>query len=164
MLTTNHKPIVKGTDEGIWRRLHLIAFLVAILATERDVNFRENKLIPEKAGILNWALEGLREYQRLGLAPPSVVVDATKKYRKEMDLVGGWIEECCDQVHDAVVKTTVLYADYAEWANREVGWAMHPVRFGRALTARGYTPVDEVKGAGPGRRGYRGLRLRPSVI
>ena len=23
-VTTNHKPIIKGTDEGIWRRIHLV--------------------------------------------------------------------------------------------------------------------------------------------
>ena len=28
--TTNHKPIVKGSDEGIWRRIMLIPFTVTI--------------------------------------------------------------------------------------------------------------------------------------
>jgi putative DNA primase/helicase len=27
-LTTNHKPIVRGTDKGIWRRMQLIPFTV----------------------------------------------------------------------------------------------------------------------------------------
>ena len=53
-LTTNHKPIVRGTDHGIWRRLHLVPFLVKIEEKERDKHFREKKLAPELSGILNW--------------------------------------------------------------------------------------------------------------
>ena len=54
-LTTNNKPIVKGTDEGIWRRIHLLPFVRVIPAEERDPNFREKMLLPELPGILNWA-------------------------------------------------------------------------------------------------------------
>ena len=56
ILTTQHKPIIKGTDEGIWRRLHLWAFLHTFPKEERDVTFRGRVLMPELPGILNWAL------------------------------------------------------------------------------------------------------------
>jgi P4 family phage/plasmid primase-like protien len=67
VVTTNHKPIVRGIDEGIWRRINLIGFEQTISG---NVNFRAEKLIPELSGILNWMLDGLREYYRIGLAPP----------------------------------------------------------------------------------------------
>jgi putative DNA primase/helicase len=95
-LTTNHKPIVRGTDEGIWRRIHLLPFIKVIPAKERDANFRDKKLLPELPGILNWALDGLKEYQRNGLNPPKVVMDATGEYRQDMDIIGNWIDEQCE--------------------------------------------------------------------
>jgi putative DNA primase/helicase len=45
-LTTNYKPIVKGTDEGIWRRIHLWPFIITIPENERDASFREKQLLP----------------------------------------------------------------------------------------------------------------------
>src|SRR6516162_3709046 len=92
-LTTNHKPIVRGTDHGIWRRLHLVPFLVKIEEKERDKHFREKKLAPELSGILNWAIAGCASYLKDGLNPPKSVTDATEDYRHDMDLVGLWIEE-----------------------------------------------------------------------
>src|SRR5262249_1317273 len=35
-LATNHKPIIEGTDNGIWRRIHLVPFEVTIPDDERD--------------------------------------------------------------------------------------------------------------------------------
>ena len=69
-ITTNHKPIITGTDEGIWRRIHLVPFTVTIPEEERDENYREKYLMPELPGILNWMLEGLKMYKEIGLKPP----------------------------------------------------------------------------------------------
>jgi hypothetical protein len=86
---------VRGTDEGIWRRLHLIPFTVTIAKEAVEKDFRERRLVPELAGILNWAIEGDLQYRRDGLNPPAVVRAATDDYRHDMDVVGQWIEECC---------------------------------------------------------------------
>ena len=69
-MRTNHKPKIKGTDIGIWRRIHYIPYLVTIADDDRDERFRETKLMPELPGILNRLLEGLRDYQLNGLEPP----------------------------------------------------------------------------------------------
>jgi putative DNA primase/helicase len=160
IVTTQHKPIVQGVDEGIWRRLSLIAFLVTI-KEGRDVNFREKMLLPELPGILNWALEGLREYWRIGLAPPAVVTDATQEYREDMDIVGRWIEERCERAPDSQIANAELHADYAAWAKQEVGWAISPIGFGRELANRGFKKVKKVPETGG--RGIRGLKLRDGI-
>jgi putative DNA primase/helicase len=41
VMLTNHKPLVRGTDEGIWRRLRLIPFEVTIPEPEQDEHLRE---------------------------------------------------------------------------------------------------------------------------
>src|SRR5207247_4428459 len=48
---TNHRPIIRGTDRGIWRRVRLVPFDVVIPADERDDALAE-KLRAEQAGIL----------------------------------------------------------------------------------------------------------------
>ncbi|MGP8234545.1 MAG: phage/plasmid primase, P4 family, partial [Limisphaerales bacterium] len=57
LLMTNHPPFVKGSDDGIWRRLDIIEFNNKIADNAKD-HFRENKLRPELPGILAWAVRG----------------------------------------------------------------------------------------------------------
>jgi putative DNA primase/helicase len=157
-LTTNHKPIVRGTDEGIWRRLHLVPFLTTIPKEERDPLFRQKMLMPELSGILNWALAGLGEYKRVGLDPPPSLLSATAEYRSDMDIVGLWIEEQCDLGRDFETATVTLYKDYEQWSNRQIGSAMASISFGRELASRGFEKI-KVSGA----RGFRGLKLDPPM-
>jgi putative DNA primase/helicase len=155
-LTTNHKPIIRGTDIGIWRRIHLLPFTVAILPEKVETDFRERRLMPELSGILNWALAGLAAYLKQRLNPPEKVLASTKEYREDMDVVGQWIAERCEVDLKASVPTGEAYFDYSQWAEDEVGWALKKLTFRRHLTDRGFTAV---KGA-QGRRMIGGLRLK----
>ena len=49
-ITTQHKPIIKGVDEGIWRRIHLWPFEYMFPEKERDPHFRQDVLTPELPG------------------------------------------------------------------------------------------------------------------
>jgi putative DNA primase/helicase len=156
-MATNHKPIVKGTDHGTWRRIHLIPFTLRIDNPQRD--FRERFLMPELPGILNWALEGVRHYLRQGLAPPKSVLAATEDYRQDMDVIGRWIDECCDLDPGAKVPTRVLHGAFAVWAEEELGWEFNASGFARKLSDRGF---GKEKGTG-GVRCTIGLRLKPNT-
>ncbi|MBL0290907.1 MAG: hypothetical protein IPQ15_09625 [Betaproteobacteria bacterium] len=46
----NHKVVIRGTDEGIWRRIHLVPFEVTIAQEARDPNLFD-KLKAELPGI-----------------------------------------------------------------------------------------------------------------
>jgi putative DNA primase/helicase len=156
ILTTNHKPIVRGTDEGIWRRIQFLPFTMKIPDADRDKHFREKQLMPELSGILNRALEGLKEYHRIGLSPPNIVVEATKEYRDDMDLIGNWIEERCTLDPNSKIESKVLYSDYVNWARDEVGFTTSAISFGRNLVDRGFKRVKKGRN-----RAIRGLNLRP---
>jgi putative DNA primase/helicase len=155
-LTTNHKPIIRGTDIGIWRRIHLLPFTVAIRADKVEKDFRERRLMPELPGILNWALAGLASYREQGLNPPVTVLASTEEYRADMDVVGQWIAERCEQDPKARVPTSLAYNDYFRWAEEEVGWALKKLTFRRHLSDRGF---GAVKGT-HGQRAIQGLRLK----
>jgi putative DNA primase/helicase len=159
-LTTNHKPIVRGADEGIWRRVQLIPFTVTIDKKAVEKDFRERRLMPEVSGILNWALAGLAAYRKQGLNPPETVLASTQEYRDDMDVVGQWIAERCEVNPKASVPTSVAYDDYAIWATKEVGWELKKPRFRRQLSDRGFAAM---KGA-HGQRMIQGLRLNGAAV
>jgi putative DNA primase/helicase len=159
-LGTNHKPIIRGNDEGIWRRVQLIPFTVTIPEDAVEKYFRERRLMPELPGILNWALKGLREYQKIGLEPPDVVKASTQDYRDDMDVVGQWLDERCERDPRASVPTADAYQDYSQWAADEVGWELKKLTFRRNLSDRGF---PRVKGS-RGQRRIGGLRLKSAGL
>ena len=77
-ITGNHKPRLDSTDEAMRRRLLLVPFTVQIPRGERDPELAR-KLSP-KPGHLRWCIDGCLEWQRVGLAPPAAVLDATGSY------------------------------------------------------------------------------------
>ena len=111
----NHKPAINGTDEGIWRRLRLVPFTVSIPADEQDRDLLR-KLEAELPGILNWALQGCREWQTEGLKPPGIVSEAVRAYREESDTLGRFLSECCEVKALAQVKSSALFKRYQEFA------------------------------------------------
>jgi putative DNA primase/helicase len=138
-LATNHLPIVRGTDEAIWRRIRLIPFTVTIPEDERDLRMVD-KLRAELPGILNWALEGCLEWQEVGLDEPDAVRLATASYRDEMDTLGQFIADKCVVNEEAWAKASELYTLYGYWA-QAVGERdqLSQQAFGRRLAARGFT-------------------------
>jgi putative DNA primase/helicase len=151
----NHKPTISGTDEAIWRRPKLIPFTVRIPDEEVNPFFREQCLFPELSGILAWAVQGCLAWQKDGLKVPEVVTEATKNYRREMDVIGQFIDDCCTCIREATVKASVIYAEYCKWCETNHETALKQRNFGVKLSERGFTSA---KGTG-GVRIWRGVGL-----
>lgn len=90
----NHKPDIRGGDDGIWRRVLLVPFDVQIPAEEVDPVLPE-RLKAEAPGIFNWMLEGLVEYLNDGLQIPESIAEATAAYRQESDPIRVFLLEEC---------------------------------------------------------------------
>lgn len=131
-LATNHKPIIRGNDDGIWRRLPLIPFTVQIPIEKVDMNLKD-KLMRELPGIFNWAVEGCLMWQKEGLKPPADIQRATTEYRQEMDVIGGFIEECCDMQSGYSVNATELFKAYTKWAKDMNEHQFTQTQFGRKI-------------------------------
>ena len=93
-ISGNHKPEIHGGDDGIWRRVMLVPFDVQIPPDERDPELGA-KLWEERAGILNWLIEGLRDYLAHGLQVPDQVLAATAEYRDDSDPLATFLTSCC---------------------------------------------------------------------
>ena len=96
IIAGNHRPGLRSVDEAIRRRLHLIPFSVTIPAEERDTDLPD-KLKAELPGILAWMIQGCFDWQRIGLAPPKVVTDATASYLEAEDALAAWIDDSCER-------------------------------------------------------------------
>ena len=117
-MATNHKPKIRGADNGIWRRIKMIPFTVTIPAEQRDKTLTE-KLIAENSGILNWLIQGYALWRKEGLNEPEAIRDANEEYRMDMDAVGTFVNDCFDL--DASMRwrlpNQMLYQTYIKWCN-----------------------------------------------
>ena len=119
-MATNHKPKIRGADNGIWRRIKMIPFTVTIPPEQRDKKLTE-KLIAENSGILNWLIQGYAMWRKEGLKDePEAVREANDEYRMDMDSVGTFVNECLNV--DASLKwrlpNKLLYETYVKWCGR----------------------------------------------
>lgn len=126
----NHKPMIRGRDNGIWRRIRLIPFEVTIPPQQRDKNLQE-KLRAELPGILNWAINGCLDWQKSGLSEPKLVTEAVSSYREEMDVIGHWVGERCTVAAKLESKAGDAYQSYKLWAEQNGYKPMAAGTFGR---------------------------------
>ena len=126
-MATNHKPIIRGTDTGIWRRIHLVPFTAAIPESKVDRNL-PYKLRKELPSILKWAVDGYALYKSEGLRMPAAVLNAVDDYRREMDVISAFLSACCT-VGKGAEQSSVLYAVYCKWASDNNEYKMSHTRF-----------------------------------
>lgn len=159
LMLGNHRPVIRGTDNGIWRRIRLVPFSRTFGPDERDPALLD-KLKAEAEHIAAWMLDGCIEWQRRGLADvPGVVAAQTKDYREEQDLVGQWLAERIDSGSAAAgcqCPSKLLYGDYCEWAEANGLRPCSAIALGRRLRERGF--VSERKSSGPE---FQGIALKP---
>lgn len=129
-IATNHKPIVRGTDFGIWRRIKLIPFEVNIPKEKIDKNLKY-KLRKEFPQILRWAVEGCIKWRSEGIDEPEIVMNAVKEYKHEMDLMAGFVEQCVeiDYTEDKIVMARDLFQIYIKWAKENNEYEMSSKKF-----------------------------------
>ena len=147
-ICTNHKPVIRGTDDGIWRRIILVPFTVRIPPEKIDRGLG-HKLRKEMPLIARWAVEGCMLWQEEGLSRPACIEAATRDYRAEMDTLAQFCEDC---VEDADcpgapgIKASELYEVYQVWARDTNAYEMTANRFGREIGKR-YQKIKTRDGA-----------------
>lgn len=152
-LVGNHRPVIRGTDAGIWRRVMLVPFEATLADSEVDPDLSA-KLEAELPGILNWAISGCIEWRESGLNPPEAVRAATDAYRTEQDILGQFIAEMCVTGAGNCAGAAELYKAYERWAQDSGLRPQSKVRFSNALQERGYERSRTSKGTK-----YAGIRI-----
>jgi putative DNA primase/helicase len=137
VMLTNHKPIVGGTDEGIWRRLRLVPWDVVIPEPERDLTLGD-QLALEAGAVLAWLVTGYLDWHGHGLTDPEQVTKATAAYKAESDALGRFIGQRCLTGPHFHVRSAELFAVWAEWCRAEGEDPGTQTAFSLALTNRGF--------------------------
>lgn len=139
--TTNHKPVIGGIDDGIWRRVKIIPFNLSLKPHERDKKLEE-KLSLEMPGILNWAIEGCLKWQQSGLKEPQVVKRETGAYKEDMDILGPFLAENCytdEPKNEAIqIEAKDLYNSYTSWCMNSGERTLGNRAFYRMLETKGF--------------------------
>ena len=160
-LATNNKPSFRGADEGLWRRVKMVAWRRYFTPEERDAGIFD-ELLAEEAGILAWAVAGAVDWYRGGLQDPPEIVQATQDYRATSDVLAGFLPGY--YVKDPLASPIMgkkLFEDYREWADQEnlkPAEVFRRTKFYSLLEERGLERRAEHEGAA-----FSGLRRsRPS--
>jgi putative DNA primase/helicase len=157
-MATNHKPVIKGTDHGIWRRIKLIPFTTTIAEEKQDKHL-EQRLMKEGPGILNWLLEGAQQWYADGLQTPDIIIDATDEYRSEMDVIGNFIKERCIQGPGCSIRARELFRVYQDWCEENNEHACSERFLGLRLKELGL----EQKRYGDGRY-WQGIMIKAQLL
>ena len=156
-MPTNHRPIIKGDDNAIWRRLLPVPFtrnFETDTLVEKDPD-RAQRLLEEASGILRWCVLGAARYLEQGLNPPPKIKGARDAYRTDMDLLADWLAECCEEGPQHHASSADLWASWEAFARGrgEIGFLRSSRALGRRLANR-FEPCKV-----GGHRGFKGLKV-----
>lgn len=160
LMVTNFLPVVKGSDDAMWRRIRVIPFDVTVPADLVDPELPE-KLQLNADGILLWALAGWQDYQENGMQTPAAVLARTAAYRNDSDDYARFMSDVVEFTgsKDDRVSRADLWSRWESFVSE--GSALSkgkPADFYAELEKHGATPA-KISGA----RGYAGLRLLADV-
>jgi len=154
ILTTNHKPNIRGTDDGIWRRIKPIPFMAQFMDSDRKKDF-QSIFEPELPGILAWLVQGCLAWQISGITEPLAVKGALAIYRDEMDPIANFLGEMYDLIPSAYVEKQEVYRAYQQWCDTNGEHYSTSRFFGKRMRERGF---ETDRGNG-GRKTWKGLKL-----
>lgn len=140
-LHTNHIPEMNGYDPAFQNRIKVIPFLAEFTKDLEKVNLAKH-IFPEmekeafkarmkKAypGILSYLVRNARDYLRGDdFSPPPAVMEYTSSYMEEQDLVGEYLNICCEKVEGGKIQVKDLYASFKEYCMKEKGIAEKMVK------------------------------------
>jgi P4 family phage/plasmid primase-like protien len=157
----NEAPPTKSSGRELQRRFHVYEFMRQIEEKDMDLNLGA-KLQDEADQILGWAIDGAKRYYREGLVRSPHVIESTKRYFADADIVEQFIEERCVVEASAVEIVAFLFNSHNTWAEDcGIRHKLDKGRLSQRLKAKGFGLDRRVMHAGkPAVRVVVGLRLR----
>jgi putative DNA primase/helicase len=148
----NDLPGADPDDEGSWDRYKVIPFEIRFRYTDKQIkNLDQIILDNESSGVLNWFLEGHREWKAAGaLIHPDEVTDAVKAWRTEEDFLQLFLDEYTEKTENKLlmVLKSDLFSRFSEYADKmKTGRGVSNKEFSSMMRKKGYTEKDIRQGA-----------------
>jgi putative DNA primase/helicase len=157
LFSGNHMPRLRAVNKAITRRFNRIPFAVTVPAERVNV-YLADELREEWPGIFAWLVEGCLAWQRDGLKPPEAVTIATEHYFESQDVLGDWLDDCCDVGGRHWANTHDLFASWKVWAEERNEFVGQDKLLAQRLEDRGFKRYRFNQ-----QRGFIGLRLRTTA-
>ena len=153
-LCTNHKPVIRGGDFGIWRRIVLVPYLQRFVTNPTagkkdkllDKDLLHRLITHESEAILAWLVQGAVLWNREGLNPPEIIMAAGREYIDEQDRIKHFIDDEIIVVKDAWTPLNQssrdvygrhvpigIYPAYIQWCKDSGYYALGKIRFNNGL-------------------------------
>lgn len=126
-MATNALPRLSVDDSAIWTRVKPIPFLTQFSAggNHKEIhNISQMLFESEASGIVNWLLDGLRDFEANGLGEPGAVTTSVADHKRESDAVATFIADALDESlifedSEALISSSQLFAIYQGWSARQ---------------------------------------------
>lgn len=140
-MATNNKPVIRGTDLGIWRRIFPFPFLRTFTDKEKDRKLPE-RLAAESEKILGWAIKGFMKYWKAGeITMPDCLKEEVKNYKSQMDIISQFIRKQCTIIEGYKTSCRALYQNYKNWSKDSTEWTMRESKFEEEMKEKGITQI-----------------------
>ena len=161
-LLTNHKPIIRGTDHAIWRRVRLIPWSVKISDTDKLPQDEIIKYLKDESpAILNWLIAGLRDVLENPYWQAEEVRAATEDYRHDQDSLSAFFDECCEIGSHVSESSSDLYDAYCNFSENTGDKPFTQKTFSKCLKERDFL-ISTKRIDGVQKRCVEGIRLKNS--
>jgi len=115
LFSANQLPPTKDKSSGYMRRWILIDFNRAMV---KDPNPRLTaELLTEKAGILNWMLQGAKQVNEKGFSYTTDSEEMARRYIERSEPVVKFLEACCEEDFDEFEPSKNVFSAYNTWAS-----------------------------------------------
>lgn len=157
LVSTNHMPVFNDDKgEHMAERLKFLHCRNSIPEAERDP-FLRDKLSHELSGILNWALEGLKDFINNGYQLPKCESSEAlmQRYRSKYDTIYAFVSECCVVDKKASIRKTDLETEYNRFCKDNRLSAVADRNMQDRMASHGFA-----LGVKDGYKVYKGIRLK----
>lgn len=154
-MSTNNKPIIRGTDLGIWRRIFPFPFIHTFTEEEKDKDLPE-KLQAEADKILGWCIKGFQIYNELKtIKRPQCLEDEIKEYKEQMDVILQFLSSECQLNSTGSTSCKTAYKAYKNWCFDNNAFVMSEMKFSDGLKKKGFRQYTDTSG----RKMYMGFTI-----
>lgn len=139
VFATNDTPSLDGVNHGVLRRVKILPFFRRFGPEDRIPRLAQ-KILPERAGILRWSMEGAKRLVEnnyyFSVENSEAIAEELRNFQDDTSSTARFMREN-DYIHDDATYVVVdaLYADYRTWCDAGGFKPMNKNNFGKDITA-----------------------------